>query len=196
MRKIYLYYAAIFLIMVSMADTCRCGGNKKEPCPVVYMEQDLKDYCVFKPGTWWVYEEETSKKRDSVYTVSSITSISECENVTEVYEYNFQNTFFTRIDRELVRSATSKKFKEGGILVYFNANLNDSLIENETNIKYTAYLENVSVANSSFTKVKVMRIVYSDKTTEERLYAKNLGLVKKDVSTGEKWNLIKFNIVQ
>lgn len=50
MKKIHLYYAAIFLFMICLADTCRFGGNKKTECPTFYINQETKDYCVFKEG--------------------------------------------------------------------------------------------------------------------------------------------------
>src|SRR4051812_34053479 len=45
-----------------------CTENPSE-CPNI---QGVKNYFLFKEGSWWVYEEETSLERDSVYVTEYI----------------------------------------------------------------------------------------------------------------------------
>ncbi|TAH25994.1 MAG: hypothetical protein EAZ07_04685 [Cytophagales bacterium] len=83
-----------------MGSTCTCHDRKKTPCPVIYMEQDLKDYCVFQLGTWWVYEEEQTKAKDCVYVFSSTIDIYDCDkssNGSENSSMKLKSTFLDTV---------------------------------------------------------------------------------------------------
>ena len=50
------------LVLVLSALSCR------KPI-TYYMPQDLKDYCMFPVGSWWVYEDSISGEKDSIVLV-------------------------------------------------------------------------------------------------------------------------------
>ena len=58
-----------------------CAQNPSE-CPNI---QGVKNYFLFKEGSWWVYEEETSLERDSVYVTESINNTSNYDFDMRVY---------------------------------------------------------------------------------------------------------------
>lgn len=57
--------------------------------------QGVKDYFLFSPGTWWVYEEETSKVRDCVYVYQAYEDTSiywfriSYKSFLDNYEYRY-----------------------------------------------------------------------------------------------------------
>ncbi|MBI1835959.1 MAG: hypothetical protein HYR91_01710 [Flavobacteriia bacterium] len=53
-----------------------CELNPDQCAPI----SEAKDFFLFKIGSWWVYEEETSKVRDSMY-------VTECTN-TPTYDFD------------------------------------------------------------------------------------------------------------
>lgn len=195
-----MYWAAIFLIVVSMGDTCTCRKNKKEPCPIIYMEQDLKDYCVFKPGTWWVYEEETSKERDSVYIISSITKISGCDVVRNDYENNLQqlqSSLYGQYGQETNFVTSAKQATRGGGLpIYFSGNLQDSIRYGNGYVTYYNFLENYAEGDISHSKVKFFRVYNAVIPKLLFIHAKNIGIIRMEFFNGKKWNLVKYKIVQ
>jgi hypothetical protein len=69
-RTYRLRSLALLLLLILVVPACK---KDKTPCVTDCPEsncediQCVKDYFAFKVGSWWVYEEETSGERDSVY---------------------------------------------------------------------------------------------------------------------------------
>ena len=62
--KISIIFSSILILATISLSSC----GPDNPTPNYQMvPQESKDWGVFKEGTWWVYEEETLKYRDSVY---------------------------------------------------------------------------------------------------------------------------------
>ena len=80
---------ALLLIVVSACFLPGCGPETTEP-NYQMVPQETKDWCVFQIGTWWVYEEETLKTRNSVYVFfTQDTLFSYINNDKNIY-LNFQ----------------------------------------------------------------------------------------------------------
>ena len=67
----YIYFFLIFLLF----ESC----EREEIDTIIKSEdssfsQDLKDWGSFKTGTWWVYEEQLSGLRDSVWVIKNVAS--------------------------------------------------------------------------------------------------------------------------
>ena len=45
----------------------------KKNCKDILVDQALKDYCMFKPGTWWVFQNDSTLARDTII-IESITN--------------------------------------------------------------------------------------------------------------------------
>ncbi len=62
--------------------TCPTGGGNLSNCEDI---QNVKHFFYFKVGSWWVYEEENSGLRDSVYVTSAVENPSNYDFDVEVY---------------------------------------------------------------------------------------------------------------
>lgn len=54
------------------------GGGCKKPAPepeAVPLPAELKAYVLFQPGTYWIYQDSASRRLDSVWVVSTETSV-------------------------------------------------------------------------------------------------------------------------
>ena len=88
-KTIKVLVAISFFILLPIA----CKKEKDNTTAPSYCDQhpnqcapisEAKDFFLFKMGSWWVYEEETSKVRDSVY-------VTEYSN-TETYDFDARYT--------------------------------------------------------------------------------------------------------
>lgn len=87
-----LLYTLLFAIFGVFSIITSCKKDKPEdpvPCTTCQKVSEAKDYFAFKVGTWWVYEEETSLARDSVYVTESHF------NMTGYAEYDFDVRMFS-----------------------------------------------------------------------------------------------------
>ena len=59
------------LLLFSLFFIFSCRKDKSiEPIKTYGVGSDIKDYCFFKPGTWWVYEDSLTGNIDSVYVTN------------------------------------------------------------------------------------------------------------------------------
>jgi len=67
----YFLFASLMLLLVSGSVSCKDKDNKKSYCTEnpgsCQSVLAAKEFFLFKEGSWWVYEEETSHERDSLY---------------------------------------------------------------------------------------------------------------------------------
>lgn len=66
----------IFAVIATALSVTSCKDDDEpntpsDPCTTCQSVMEAKDYFYFKMGSWWVYEEETSHERDSMYVTSS-----------------------------------------------------------------------------------------------------------------------------
>jgi hypothetical protein len=189
----------------------------KDPEPVYnQVRQELKDWGAFKQGTWWVYEEENLKIRDSIFI------------------YNYEDQFSrTEVENHFEQSVrcflASTRQVDSGYFFYAHSNpgiqlRNDKFYNGENSKK--CYLvvpppvqgETISTGSTSqftvfdtiypmlqvgdheFTNVvranNNMNLFYNG--TPTLIYsAKHIGIVRKEFPEyNQVWNLIKYNIVQ
>jgi hypothetical protein len=83
-KTILIFFGAFFLLY-----SCKKDDAIAE---VVDYGPDIKEYCYFKIGTWWVYEDSLTGNIDSVYVTDSfwrLDTITAADNVgyTGVFEY-------------------------------------------------------------------------------------------------------------
>ncbi len=67
----YITLSILLILGVSLVPSCNKDKTPCTTCPTVGTDcediQNVKNFFAFKVGSWWVYEEETSGVRDSVY---------------------------------------------------------------------------------------------------------------------------------
>ena len=70
MKPHSIFLTAICLPLLLLIGACK-PDKPKDPITITYKLGEVKDYMYFKPGTWWVYEHDLTKERDSQYVTSS-----------------------------------------------------------------------------------------------------------------------------
>ena len=71
MRYSPLLWASLTLLL-----TTACPRRSPEPEPeAVPLPAELKSYVMFQPGTYWIYQDSASRRLDSVWVVSTDTSV-------------------------------------------------------------------------------------------------------------------------
>ncbi len=90
MKNKLLYYALAFYIF----SVCSCSCEKTDDDPnsgLWLIDQTVKDYALFKPGTYWVYQDSASGAIDSVYVYNLLTGIDTLHDahgdITGYFEY-------------------------------------------------------------------------------------------------------------
>ena len=191
----------------------------KDPDPVYnQVRQELKDWGAFKEGTWWVYEEENLKIRDSVYIYLQETEEFRLDprNQPNHYDYKIISHFAssTNIDLGLydVSSIGSgplmrREMNDGGehslqcYLVVLPPVQGDFIRTGgprQHTIFDTIYPK-LQIGDNEFTNVvranNNMNLFYNG--TPTLLYsAKHIGIVRKEFPEyNQVWNLVKYNIV-
>ena len=70
--KIFPHITSIIVLTLLLA-TIGCKDKDPKPstgeCTTCQSVLEAKDYFLFKVGSWWVYEEETTHERDSMYVI-------------------------------------------------------------------------------------------------------------------------------
>ena len=94
--KIPYKLLAIALLTLSLS-CCRRDDDQPMQHHTLLLPQEVKDYLLFKPGTYWVYQNNKTQELDSVYVVSVDTAIyntiDEENNISLDYEYFHLRTY-------------------------------------------------------------------------------------------------------
>jgi hypothetical protein len=196
------------LVPLLMATTC----NKKEKeYPTYYMDQEFKDYTLFKVGSYWVYQDSASKQIDSVYLYKQEITINDRRKAVN---YNYEQ-FTENLKSSLYDTLVGEglKLSESGGFVYGILRLNDftnyasSYFQTPTIgeldplyriIKYQTYRNDTTISNKNYTQVKVFEANQQSFSYQSHkiFYSKHLGLVRKELFNGEVWNLIRHHVTQ
>jgi len=70
--KTFIKIAVILFVSLALQN---CGPKDHTNPDVQMVSEEIKDWGIFKIGTWWVYEEETSKFRDSIFVINHSESV-------------------------------------------------------------------------------------------------------------------------
>lgn len=76
--KRYIYFIVAFLLI------CSCEPKDK----YYYVNLESKEWALYKPGSWWVYQDSVSKIEDSLFVTNYNESFS-IEN-SDKTNYNYQ----------------------------------------------------------------------------------------------------------
>lgn len=226
-KTIQVLLAISFFILLPIAckkeavkEPTFCDQHPDQCAPI----SEAKDFFLFKMGSWWVYEEETSKVRDSVY----VTQYSNTEtydfdarytSVLTGYTYHFfpfgHSYSFGSQDCDPVKPIKNRcitinrsKYKPGNFIAedacfFYNCNLNDSLytmnlnVENNQ-IKIILKNNNFNLLNYSFGKtIKIFEKGTSIENNQptNHYFSKGVGLIRKELlDSNQVWNLVNYHI--
>jgi hypothetical protein len=76
------FFSICYMPLLLFLSTC-----KKDKPETRYVDQETKDFAVFKPGSWWLYQNKKTNERDTWKLVSKKESIAMADETTP---YNFE----------------------------------------------------------------------------------------------------------
>lgn len=184
-----------------------CNSCKTDPI-VLYASKEVTDIGIFKPGTFWVYENKITGEHDSVsvssyqYVLDTILENCKDQQVTTNYSesfYTYSTSYFYVVNYissvKVGQVLLMAKENQGGDTLFSTASCID--------IGYCNVIDTVNVAHKKYANV-YQRIDSSSDLYDGRLVrfysAPHYGLIRKEIlvadSTWETWNLIHYEIVQ
>ncbi len=215
-----------FCSLLLIAASCKDKKNKKSYCTNNPSECQsvlaAKDFFLFKEGSWWVYEEETSHERDSMYVTQYLNSSGydfdmRVKSALTGYEYHF-SPFYAGgnqscsesnaiADKCLYVNRTKGQMGdyvgEGycffvntikGDWAYITGNI---YFENNKIIVENSYNE-YAVGFLTFGrtyKIHELNTRIEGIQPTNHFYSKNVGLIRKELlDSNQVWNLVSYHI--
>ena len=201
------------LLFVVFAPFVGCV-NKPGPVPFYPVPPEVEPYFLFRKGSYWIYEETGSSKIDSVYLFRSQIIRMDGE---EDFGYNYElylSGFHRSSTGDSVRGYGQPFFSDEKIWMYEEEYLStDSpgsaatflspLMVGEVHsfggdfgLTYESIADSMVLSNETFYAVMVFRqtATKSLNHTERIYYAKNVGVIKRELFNGEVWELKKYFI--
>jgi hypothetical protein len=220
----------ILLIVVSTAGFLSVGVSckkKKKYCTEGGTCRSVllaKDFFLFKEGSWWVYEEETSHQRDSQY-VYQYTNTSgydfdmRVHSTLEDYDYHYWPIYANGAIEEcsesepvsgrciIIQKSKGKigdfqgesncffiNYKVGDWSYVMNVSYPESKIT-VSNI-FPSYTNSVGIFSNTIEMTEVKTLTEKNQLTKH-FYVQNIGLIRKElIDSNEVWNLVNYHIEQ
>lgn len=226
MKIFHFSLIAAILIASTFAISSSCKKKKKfcESGSTCRSVLEAKDFFLFKEGSWWVYEEETTHERDSQYVYQSSNTtgyyfFTGIHSSLDEYNYRFwpiyaDGAIETCSETEPVsgRCLYIKRDKgkigdfigEGNYFV-FNYSLENYFYSTNINfpnnkVTFESISMQLSQGNVVWDKVvkthELCELQENNQATNH-YYKKNIGLVRKELmDSNQVWNLVNYHIVQ
>jgi hypothetical protein len=197
-----------------------CGPDN--PTPNYQMvPQESKDWGVFQKGTWWVYEEETLKYRDSVYVYRTEEKFFEPSKRPEAPGVQDLSTYIRsslRLDSMIIQtSSIGPQIKLIQVAIDIPEYSSSCYIlpippflEKQGVTIGTGPTSQFTIFDSIYPALKLGELEFTDvirannnmnlayNGTPTLIYsAKHIGIIRKEFPEyNQVWNLVKYNIVQ
>ncbi|MFT4662626.1 MAG: hypothetical protein ACI8XB_002917 [Patiriisocius sp.] len=225
LRTYHFRILALAMILLFIVPACT---KDKTPCVTDCPEsncediQGVKDYFAFKVGSWWVYEEETSGERDSVYVTeyaNDPTSYNFDMRVYSTYQdfyYHFYPTFSygssqcseSGITCSSCVQVKRSKYQIGNVIgnahcFFFINKIGESMYTYSSainNNKITIELKYDDFQLGQLTFNKTIKIGELNTHVEgqqptNHFYSEGIGLIKKELlDSNQVWNLVDYHI--
>ncbi len=174
---------------------------KDEPKPTVYLSQSVKDYCRFKDSSWWVYKNQSGQK-DSNYIYSFVEGFIDSKRNLKIYErveYRIGTSFYLDTFIFLIENGfvTNDKPISTSIPGMYYGDMKDTNKVRLFDFEYIQLKDTLEEYNG-FKKVKVFKVSASAYIFNPLVifYAKNIGIIRKEMLDGTIWQLEKYHIIQ
>jgi len=180
-----------------------------------------KDYFLFKMGSWWVYEEETTHERDSVYVTEYSDDPASPDFDARMFSVN-QNYYYHYFPVISISSECTNSTISSEKCIYIKSSKyfpNDFIGEStcffiqhyksaETPVANFEYLDDklhvievyTTYQTAYFTFPKTVQFFEDHNQLEHQsptnhFYAKGIGLVRKEIlDSNQVWNLVDYHI--
>ena len=216
----------ICAVLFTVLSSTSCKDKNKSYCEENPGEcsdiREVKDYFAFKQGSWWVYEEETSHERDSVYVTEYFSDPNSfgfdvrMHSTLEGYDYHYFPDYLAAVNGcsesgdiykkcVLIKRTKGKPgdyVGESAALFYkfkigqSETDPNNALPSNRIIIDYI--LDDYSLGNYNFKnviKVKELCNYLEGKQKTFQFYTSGVGLIRTElIDSNQVWNLVNYHI--
>jgi hypothetical protein len=211
--------------LLSLGSSCKDKNNKSycEENPTKCSDiQGAKDYFLFKEGSWWVYQEENSLDKDSVYVTEYSNDPNSYDFDMRVYsvyqDYSYHLYPFYAGGSQLCNASGNihstclsikrSKYKPGDALgeatcfMWKNyqgqvAYVPNSAFENNQ-ITVAAIMSTFAVQGVVFNdvvKIHELNTFIEGRQPTNHYFAKGVGLIRKELlDSNQVWNLVSYHI--
>jgi hypothetical protein len=189
--------------------TGSCNNCKDTDPILLYASGNSKYTGAFKPGTWWVYQDDSTFARDSVAVTSqeyiTDTTTEPCKN-DQLKVVNYKETFLTHTTSFLFSENYLWTVKVGEPVLLSKENSSPDTVYTDAaciDTGFCAIIDTLIVGGIKYPAVYLR--IDSVSSTEDgnltRFYtALHFGLIKKEIVTADSsvqsWSLVKSVIVQ
>ncbi len=224
MKSLLLFLS--FVVTVLFIPSCNKDKTPCTTCPTVGTDcedvKNVKNFFAFKLGSWWVYEEENSGVRDSVYVTEYVEDPNTAAFDSRVYS-TYQDYYYHYwaawgstsqqcsddgvICHQCIKVKRSK-YKSGDFVdeatcfmflpVIGNKDYNYNYSYPDNYIHTEDVLDSFSIANLNFNRT--VRL-FEDNTYMEGIqptnhyFSENVGLIRKELlDSNQVWNLVNYHI--
>ena len=209
MKKILfliLIVSVFILYNCNQCETTQCTeGNTKHKISSV-----VKKYFYFKTGSWWVYQNEISLERDSIYVVKDeyekffISEACECdERIFVRYESTFNDSFYYYTESYSSPSINFNRISYGSSISYLTYRFR---VQDDTSLSLTNQHNAIITFIPIYKGIKeefkeVYRCFYNKALTDylsDSYFAPNIGLIRYQYKIGDEtyWNLVNYHVIQ
>jgi hypothetical protein len=196
--RIFLFLLAIILLI-----TCT---PKEEEGPLYLIEQSTKDYLVFPMGSYWIYEEESTGIKDSLYLYREESKIVNNKKVASYAYQRLDLYYFSSLNEDTILKSIDKHLEAGldvagevnisslsGDYVFFNrGKCIDSI--NLSTSNYLIRNCNDSLHTILGREYKNCILFFEKQLGTLSIYSKEIGIIKRVDVNGKVWNLKKYFI--
>jgi hypothetical protein len=210
-------FLSIFLGILLTVQRCSCTNS---PPPTLrgpyYFTQEFKDYNVFQNGSKWIYQRENSQDKDTLLQeyikLEKIDDYESCICANETYFTRQKSSFFNDV---ILKNANAPyldyqveltEMTYQGIMndvttIFFTENIvgKEQRINANDTLTYEAFYPSYTLEGKNYKDVKVFKRKRSGidvRLPRRTFYAKNVGIIRRELWNGQVWNLIHHEVKQ
>lgn len=192
----------IILLPLVLA-SCIINDGPYKNCKEYHFSETFKEYILFPENSYWIYKEVSTNERDSVFLKEQSVIFNKiCDyrgKPQDVLIQMFYSSFYS-IDTLCIAVSCYASHKSSYNTSGYNSfgSYIDTDIEGEgTHIRFEKYHDFFSIDGTEFSQVKVLitQEFSNNGIKLSRYYwANRVGLIRKELSNGQIWNLTKYHI--
>lgn len=210
MKKLLYLSLLLFFYACPLSDTDKCD----DPVPEFRLDDDFRSYFDFKPGTYWIYEDSLTGTEDSVY-ISGYRSkffedrVGRDDNgcgIVRKKEEIFINVANQDSTEEFVGRVTNVS-SNGDILQNYASNSFFALYRypsfvnvGNTSPQVIFYADTINLNAYLFKKLLLTMTITEEngfpKDTFNTLWAKNIGIIRRETQNGKILRIKRYSINQ
>ena len=199
MKKLIIYI--IFILIFCIASDCK---KQPEDKPIYYLDQEIKDYTMFPVGSYCVYEDSLSNNIDTLKIINQETKIIDMSYESskwQDFELHYTSSYFNDTiagggSAGSLESQGSCFYGEEGWVRFFSQKEPGYLWSNS--LLYKSYYDSLNIRNKWYDSVKVFKLSYSYSDAPHYIiyhyYAKDIGLIKKEIPDSIVWELKNYHV--